>query len=82
VGLPLKRDLPQNNKTPEKKKDFWSYYSTDRMKRRAKFVFGPFMRYWGYSFPAGWDHIREPALAAPLYHLLNIFRKLYWRYLR
>lgn len=82
LGLPVTRDLPQANKTPEKNKDFWSYYESDRAKRRAKFVFGPFLRYWGYSFPESWSHIKEPIMASILYNFLNIFRKLYWRFLR
>ena len=82
VGVPVQRDLPQANKTPEKKKDFWSYYESDKAKRRAKFVFGPFMRYWGYTFPESWSNIKEPWYTAPLYHVLNVPRKLYWRYLR
>ncbi|MFN0274753.1 MAG: hypothetical protein ACKVPJ_03325 [Chitinophagales bacterium] len=82
LGLPVTRDLPQANKTPEKKKDFWGYYESDKAKRRAKFVFGPFMRYWGYTFPESWNHIQEPASAQILYTLLNIPRKIYWKYLR
>ncbi len=82
LGVPVSRDLPQANKTPEKKKDFWSYYASDKAKRRAKFVFGPFMRYWGYEFPASWSNIKEPGHAQFVYHLLNVPRKLYWRFLR
>lgn len=82
VGLPVTRDLPQANKTPEKDLVFWDYYTTDTMKRRAKRVFGPFMRYWGYAFPDTWDHIREPWYAEPLYQFLNIFRIFYWKRLR
>ncbi len=82
IGLPITRDLPQANKTPEKKADFWSYYTSDKAKRRAKFVFGPFMRYWGYSFPENWKHVKEPATAQLVYTLLNIPRKIYWRFLR
>ncbi len=82
IGLPIQRDLPQANKTPEKKKDFWSYYESDKAKRRAKFVFGPFMSYWGYQFPESWNHIKEPALARIIYNLANVPRKIYWRFLR
>ncbi len=82
LGLPITRDLPQANKTPEKKADFWSYYESDKAKRRAKFVFGPFMRYWGYKFPETWSHIKEPSHAQFIYNLLNIPRKLYWKFLR
>ena len=82
VGVPVSRDLPQANKTPEKKADFWSYYASDAAKRRAKFVFGPFMRYWGYEFPDSWSHIKEPWSARVIYNLGNIPRRLYWRFLR
>jgi len=82
IGLPVNRDLPRANKTPEKKQDFWSYYESDEAKRKAKYVFGPFMRYWGYDFPSDWNHIKEPAMAKHVYAFLNIFRKIYWRRLR
>ncbi len=82
LGLPVTRDLPQANKTPEKKTDFWSYYESDEAKRRAKFVFGPFMEYWGYKFPESWNNIKMPANAKLIYNLINVPRKLYWRFLR
>lgn len=82
IGVPVTRDLPQANKTPEKSKDFWSYYQSDEAKRRAKFVFGPFMRYWGYEFPESWKNIPERSIASTLYHFLNGPRKMYWRFLR
>jgi hypothetical protein len=81
IGVPIERDLPQANKTPGKKKDFWSYYETDKAKKRAKFVFGPFMRYWGYEFPESWNYIREPWYAQLLFNITNIPNKFYWRYL-
>lgn len=81
VGLPITRDLPQSNKTPGRSKDFWSYYESDKAKRRAKFVYGPFMRYWGYQFPESWNHIKEPWYAQTLFTLINIPSKIYWKYL-
>jgi len=81
AGLSLQRDLPLSNKTPGRSKDFWSYYATDKIKRRAKFVFGPFMRYWGYQFPESWNNIKEPWYGQVLYNITNIPSKIYWRYL-
>ena len=81
VGVPIQRSLPQANKTPGRKKDFWSYYESDKAKRRAKFVFGPFMRYWGYEFPESWNHIKEPWHAQLIYDLMNIPSRIYWKYL-
>jgi hypothetical protein len=81
IGVPVRRDLPAANKTPGREKTFWSYYATDRAKRHAKFIFGPYMRYWGYEFPKDWNNIREPWHAELLFNLLNIPRKFYWKYL-
>jgi len=81
VGLSVKRGLPVTNKTPEKEKVFWTYYNTDKLKKRAKFVFGPFMRYWGYEFPESWDYIKEPWYSQILYNILIIPSKFYWKYL-
>lgn len=81
VGVPVHRDLPQANKTRERGKDFWSYYETDKAKQRAKYVFGPIMRYWGYEFPESWNHIKEPRSSQFWFNILNVPSKLYWKYL-
>jgi len=81
IGVPVQRDLPSANKTPGREKTFWSYYSSDKAKRQAKFIFGPYMRYWGYQFPGEWDNIKEPWHAQLVFNLLNIPRKFYWKYL-
>jgi hypothetical protein len=81
VGVPIHRDLPKTNNTVKKEKDFWSYYESKKAKKRAKFVFGPFMRYWHYEFPESWNDIKEPWYSALIYHTANFFRKIYWKYL-
>ncbi|MBS1746347.1 MAG: hypothetical protein JST21_09290 [Bacteroidetes bacterium] len=81
LGVPIERDLPRTNVTAQKKKDFWSYIESDKAKKKAKFVFGPFMRYWGYEFPESWQKIKEPWYSNALYYFLNFFRKIYWMYL-
>ena len=81
IGVPVQRGLPSANKTPEKEKGFWNYYSSDKAKRHAKFIFGPYMRYWGYEFPESWNYIKEPRHAELFFNLLNIPRKFYWKYL-
>ena len=44
VGIPITRDLPQANKTPEKKADFWSCstnvrFRYDSLRRRCRAIF-------------------------------------------
>ena len=81
IGLAIDRDLPKTNTTAKKKKDFWSYYESNKAKQRAKFIFGPFMRYWKYEFPESWNDIKEPWYSETVYHIVNFFRKIYWKYL-
>ncbi|HMN04711.1 MAG TPA: sulfotransferase family 2 domain-containing protein [Flavobacteriales bacterium] len=76
------RPLPVGNKTAKEGRHFTDYFDTDRAKRHAKYVFGPYMRQFGYSFPPEWDHIREPWTAQPMYTLVNVARKIFWLYLR
>lgn len=76
------RDIPQANKTAEKTKTFWEYYESDKARRKAKFIFGPYMQQWGYQFPADWNKYKIPAHAFWLYHFFNVLRKIFWIYLR
>jgi hypothetical protein len=82
MGVPQKRPLPVGNKTAIKAKHFSEYYDSEAVRRRAKFVFGPYMAEWGYSFPPAWDHIEVPRSAFVLYDTLNVARKFFWTRLR
>ncbi len=61
IGVDRERPLPAANPT-EGKDDFVSYY-TPETRPRAVRVLGPFMRLWGYGFPAEWGPVRVPAAA-------------------
>lgn len=56
LGIEQKRPLPLINKTGEKKRDFSTYYTPD-IRKRAKRVFGPYMKEWGYEFPPEWGDL-------------------------
>jgi len=81
IGIEPIRPLPVLNQTNGRARDFASYY-TPEIIPRAKKVFGPFLKEWGYQFPPHWGD-------APLswwnlfeFQFLNLFRVLYWRHLR
>ncbi|MEZ5014535.1 MAG: hypothetical protein R2794_09610 [Chitinophagales bacterium] len=76
------RDIPVANKTAEKTKTFWEYYASDKAKRRAKFIFGPYMQRWGYAFPESWSKFKIPWYAFVLYHTVNAARIVFWKFLR
>lgn len=80
IGLEPVQPLPVVNKTSAREYDFWSYY-TPEIRARAQWVFGPYLRRWGYEFPGDWEKVefRTDELA---FTATNVFRKFYWRYIR
>ena len=70
------RELPQINRTAEKD-NFIKYY-TPEIRERAVFVFGPFMKKWGYSFPADW-RVKDSPVASLVYRSLGVAKQIYWR---
>lgn len=81
IGIDPVRQLPQFNKTGEKKKHFYEYYESERVRVRAVKVFSPYMYEWGYQFPESWNvdvgHQNRRA-----YNFVNFFRKVYWKHMR
>lgn len=81
IGIEPLRPLPLRNKT-QNKAEWVAYYADDRVRNHAARVFGPFMKYWGYDFPAGWSQRGPSAGDESMYKVLTTLRSLYWRYLR
>ena len=81
LGLEPKRPLPVRNSTAERKKDFLSYYSP-RLIPRAKRVFGPFMKQWGYEFPSEWGGSKITRLQQFEFEVFTLLRKVKWKHLR
>jgi hypothetical protein len=81
IGIEPKQPLPARNSTSKRERDFTSYYSPKAI-RRALWVFGPYMKQWGYEFPAAWGEYSTPWLQKLEYDFLNLFRGFYWRFLR
>lgn len=75
------RPLPVANKTSEKG-NFLDYYTDPEVRERAKWVFSPFMKYWGYEFPEDWGDCSVTPLQDAYYQTLTGFRSFYWRNLR
>lgn len=81
IGVEQQRPLPVVNRTSGKGRDYASYY-TPEIIPRAKRVFGPYMRQWGYEFPAAWGTTTVPWRHQAEFEFYNLFRGIYWRYLR
>ncbi len=72
LNIEEKRKLPQLNKT-EGKDDFIKYY-TPGIRKRAIFVFAPFLDIWGYSFPPEWGVKKPPFISKMVFNILGVKR--------
>jgi hypothetical protein len=81
IGVAPVRPLPHTNPTGRRDQDFLSYYTPDVV-AHAKWVFGPYMKQWGYEFPRAWGCTQISGWNQFQFDLLNTFRTVYWKYLR
>ena len=83
IGIEPVRPLPIVNATPERgvERTFADHY-TPRAIRRAKWVFGPYMEEWGYSFPPEWGPMKVPLWSKLLLRATRGVRSVYWKYFR
>ena len=82
MGLDLERPLPQQNKTADKETNFFSYYNSAEVQKRAMRVFGPYMKQWGYEFPDSWGSAAISWRTQTEFAVANLFRNTYWKHLR
>lgn len=82
IGIEQKRPLPAKNRTCGKRRDYLSYYTPETYER-ARGVFGPFMKKWGYEFPPEWGIDNSvPWWWQQRFHIYGFFRRFYWKYRR
>jgi hypothetical protein len=80
IGAELVRPLPVVNKT-DRRADYMSYYSGSDIEK-AVWIFGPYMKTWGYEFPTQWGNPKVPFSSWVIYRILQPPRQLYWNHLR
>lgn len=81
IGIEPKRPLPVINKTGARKKDFAHYYSPKAIER-AKLVFAPYMKEWGYEFPPEWGDVSISEWNQMTFRMTSFLMKIYWRHLK
>jgi hypothetical protein len=81
IGIEPVRSLPQINQTGKREKGYLSYYTPETIDR-AKRVFSPFMKQWGYEFPPEWGETSISWWNQLEFDFFNLFRNMYWRFLR
>jgi hypothetical protein len=81
IGMEPVRPLPARNVTSGRSRNLDDYY-TPAARRRAAWVFGPYMEEWGYAFPESWGDVSVPAWSEAALRMLRVYRGAYWRFLR
>jgi hypothetical protein len=81
MGIEQVRPLPVRNTTKIRDRDYLSYY-TPETRVQARRVFGPFMKRWGYEFPADWGQEDVPWIHEVQYDFAHRVRAIYWKHLR
>ncbi len=81
IGIEPKGPLPQVNKTGGRDNHFLSYY-TPEIIAHAKWVFGPFMKKWGYEFPPEWGSTHVSPLNQLEFQAVDAVRTFCWKHVR
>ncbi|MGA0104437.1 MAG: hypothetical protein ACO3LH_12095, partial [Steroidobacteraceae bacterium] len=76
------RSLPAVNVTSKQGPSFWDHYKRPDVRRRAIWVFGPYMKKWGYEFPDEWQVTAPTSACNASFRVANVFRHTYWRFFR
>ncbi|MCB0110816.1 MAG: sulfotransferase family 2 domain-containing protein [Caldilineaceae bacterium] len=75
------RPVPVSNKTAGKRTDWHTYY-TPEIRAQAYHVVAPYMKKWGYAFPADWERYPISWRSQLEFSLMTHLRNLYYTHLR
>ncbi len=78
IGVSQIRPLPMVNQT-EGKSNYLDYY-TPEIRERAVYIFGPFMKQWGYQFPDDWG-VKNSGIASQIvFSTVGLLKRNYWKF--
>ena len=81
VGVEAPFPLPVANKTAGKK-NYLSEYYTQEIRKKAIYVFGPFLAKYNYSFPEKWGAINIPLLSTIQFKIMGVFRRVNEKFIK
>ena len=81
VGVESPSPLPVANKTVGKKNDLSEYY-TEKIRKKAIYVFGPFLAKYNYSFPENWGDINIPLLSIIKFKVMGVLRRINEKFIK
>lgn len=76
------RPLPSKNVTGKKETNFWNYFDSPELQKRAYRLFSEYMDEFGYEFPEEFANHGKAPMSSLRYGAVNALRSLYWRRLR
>jgi hypothetical protein len=80
IGIEQKRPLPHINPTKSKDQDYLFYFNKDIIDK-AKKIYGPFMKKWGYHFPTSWGNYHVSYSSKIIFNIIDILKDFIHRYL-
>ena len=81
AGVESPLPLPVVNKTSGKKNDLSEYY-TEEIRKKAIYVFGPFLTKYNYSFPENWGTIDIPLLSHFKFKIIGVLRRINEKFIK
>ena len=81
VGVESPFPLPVANKTAGKRNDLSEHY-TEEIRKKAIYVFGPFLAKYNYYFPENWGAINVPLLSVFKFKITGVLRKVNERFIK
>ena len=81
TGINNPRPLPVANQTSGKKNSLLSYYNKE-IKDRSIYVFGPFMKKYGYDFPKEWGKLNVSFYSQIQFKTLSLLRQINQKFIK
>jgi len=81
AGVEAPFSLPVANKTAGKKNDLSGYY-TKEIRKKAIYVFGPFLAKYNYSFPEKWGAVNTPVLSTVKFKIMGFLRRINEKFIK
>jgi hypothetical protein len=81
AGIESPNPLPVLNKTVGKTKDI-RYYYTEKIKKRAIYIFGPFFKKYDYKFPKEWGEVHISKFSIIHFRVLGFMRRYNEKYFK
>jgi hypothetical protein len=82
LNIDKKISLPKKNPTINKtNSNFYEFFDSPKLRRRAKWVFGLYFEEFNYKFPLSWGQVKNTFLNKSIKKIKLFLYYFYWQYL-